>query len=108
MVKTPPSRPRPKTAYGQSDQGAIVDALLLYWQDGRRPLSLTPPVLMVLVDLAVVCGQCFFAHFVVYFLPAPGYFSERPQMRAVGFFYAPLRQDRKSTRLNSSHVAISY
>src|SRR5437660_8500784 len=38
----------------------------------------------------------------------PGSWTCRKQRCIVGFASAGFRQDRKSTRLNSSHVAISY
>src|SRR5256885_8555888 len=41
-------------------------------------------------------------------VPEPGRRAGAPQRRAAADVHEPLHQDRKSTRLNSSHLVISY
>src|SRR5256885_7131747 len=74
----------------------------------RKPPSMTARKLFVTTALPYANGNFHIGHIMEYIQADTWVRAQRMQGNAVNFVGADDAQDRKSTRLNSSHLVISY
>src|SRR5205814_8998758 len=87
---------------------SLHDALPILWALG---FVIYNAIMKAMANKTVAAGICLVLYAIVYGIlecPKLGHFSGRALYIHAGATFMPRPRDRKSTRLNSSHLGISY